>query len=84
MVTGFSSRKEKDIDALLWNNGGIVLPDIPCPSSRRKKMSKSNCKGPPVILSSKKVGSLQATIILYLLSYNRVILWFDISTLIRF
>lgn len=59
LVTGFSSRKEKDIDGLVCNNGGMVLPDIPCPSSRGQKMSKSNCKGPPVILSSKKVGSLQ-------------------------
>ncbi|XP_023550837.1 uncharacterized protein LOC111808859 isoform X1 [Cucurbita pepo subsp. pepo] len=70
LVTGFSSRKEKDIDALLWNNGGIVLPDIPCPSSRRKKMSKSNCKGPPVILSSKK---LQTTKFLYGCAVNALI-----------
>lgn len=61
LVTGFSSRKEKDINGIVCNNGGIILPDIPCPSSRGQKMSKSDCKGPPVILSSKKVGSMQLT-----------------------
>lgn len=70
LVTGFSSRKEKDIDGLVCNNGGIVLPDIPCPSSRGQKMSKSNCKGPPVILSSKK---LQTKKFLYGCAVNALI-----------
>lgn len=59
LLTGFSSRKEKDIEGLVWNNGGMVLPDIPSPSSMGKRMSRSNCKGAPVILSPKKVGSLK-------------------------
>ncbi|XP_038891948.1 uncharacterized protein LOC120081282 isoform X2 [Benincasa hispida] len=70
LVTGFSSRKEKDIDGLVCDNGGIVLPDIPSPSSRGQKISKSNCKGPPVILSSKK---LQTTKFLYGCAVNALI-----------
>ncbi|XP_008445957.2 uncharacterized protein LOC103488830 [Cucumis melo] len=70
LVTGFSSRKERDINGIVCNNGGIILPDIPCPSSRAQKMSKSDRKWPPVILSSKK---LQTKKFLYGCAVNSLI-----------
>ena len=58
LLTGFSSRKEKEIEGLIRKSGGIILPDIPSPSnSRRKRSSNTNQKKLPIVLCSKKVSS---------------------------
>ncbi|XVE52334.1 hypothetical protein DITRI_Ditri02bG0114500 [Diplodiscus trichospermus] len=71
LLTGFSSMKEKEIEGLIWKYGGIVLVDIPSPSSRGKKCSRSKFQQPPIVLCPKK---LQTTKFLYACVVNSLIL----------
>lgn len=54
LVTGFSRQREKKLEDLIKNYGGIVLSDIPPPSVYRGQRLKSQAV--PVVLCSKKVG----------------------------
>ncbi|PPS19896.1 hypothetical protein GOBAR_AA00655 [Gossypium barbadense] len=53
---GFSRAKEEEIEGLIWKYGGIVLVDIPSPSSRGKRCSRHKFQQLPIILCPKKVG----------------------------
>ncbi|GAV70215.1 BRCT domain-containing protein [Cephalotus follicularis] len=78
LLTGFSSKKEKEIEGLIRNYGGIVLFDIPPPNSRGKRNSGSHLQQLPVVLGSKKKSSclsqLQSTKFLYGCAVNAFIL----------
>lgn len=69
LLTGFSAQKEKEIERLVQQNGGIVL-DIP-PPSWIKRGSKSNFQQLPVVLCTKK---LKTTKFLYGCAVNAFIL----------
>lgn len=58
LLTGFSSKKEREIVGLIQKCGGMVLLDIPTPpsSSRAKRISRSNFQKLPIVICSKKVG----------------------------
>ncbi|GKV39663.1 hypothetical protein SLEP1_g47401 [Rubroshorea leprosula] len=72
LLTGFSSIKEKEIEGLIRNYGGVVLADIPSPSnSRGKRNSMSKFQQLPVVLCSKK---LQTTKFLFGCAINAPIL----------
>lgn len=72
MLTGFTSKKEKEIEGLIRKHGGNVLSDIPFPTSRGKRISRSKkCQPLPVILCSKK---LQTTKFLFGCAVNTFIL----------
>ncbi|KAJ8756138.1 hypothetical protein K2173_024685 [Erythroxylum novogranatense] len=63
LLTGFSSRKEKEIVRLIQKHGGFVLSDIPSPpNSRIKQIKKSGFLKFPLVIASKK---LQTTKFLY-------------------
>ncbi|KAJ0610453.1 putative BRCT domain-containing protein [Helianthus annuus] len=51
LLTGFSVKKHKQIKILIQNNGGLVLDDIPSPSTSRRK----RCSKLPLILCPKKL-----------------------------
>lgn len=56
LLTGLSSEKERDVEALIKNSGGVVLSDIPSPPiSRGKRSSKFSRQQLPVILCMRKV-----------------------------
>ncbi|XP_054816742.1 uncharacterized protein LOC129316374 isoform X2 [Prosopis cineraria] len=51
LLTGLSSQKERDMEALIRNSGGVVLSDIPSPPiSRRKRSSSFSRLQLPVVL----------------------------------
>ncbi|XP_031376580.1 uncharacterized protein LOC116192229 isoform X2 [Punica granatum] len=52
LVTGFSSRKEKEMEWLIQRHGGIILSDIPS-NFRRKRSFKLQSQQPTVIASKK-------------------------------
>ena len=58
LITGFSKKKEKEIEALLRKHGGMVLSDIPSPPPRLRgrRSLKSDAQKLPVILCTKTVG----------------------------
>ncbi|KAJ1432601.1 BRCT domain, partial [Sesbania bispinosa] len=63
LLTGLSSQKEKDMELLIRNSGGVFLSDIPSPpNSRRKKSSTLSRTQLPIILCTRK---LQTTKFLY-------------------
>ncbi|CAN6561987.1 unnamed protein product [Malus baccata var. baccata] len=74
LLTGFSSKKEKDIEREIWKHDGIVLSDIPSPNLRAKRSVRSNGYHLPVILCMKK---LQTTKFLYGCAVNSLILKVD-------
>lgn len=56
LLTGLSSQKERDTEALIRNSGGVVLFDIPSPpNSRGKRSSTLSRMQLPIILCRKKV-----------------------------
>ncbi|WOG88196.1 hypothetical protein DCAR_0207430 [Daucus carota subsp. sativus] len=60
LLTGFSSKKEKEIEGLIRTYGGIVLPDVPSPpTSRALRSSRFKCQLLPVILCSRKLQTLK-------------------------
>ncbi|XP_065868815.1 uncharacterized protein [Euphorbia lathyris] len=72
LLTGFSSRKEREIIRLINEYGGMVLSDIPSLSSfRSRRSARSNFHQLPIIISSKK---LQTTKFLYGCAVNALIL----------
>ena len=57
LLTGFSKKKENEIEGLLRKHGGTVLSNIPPPPPHpRRKSSRSNLERLPVVLSTKKVN----------------------------
>ncbi|XP_022744940.1 uncharacterized protein LOC111295636 isoform X2 [Durio zibethinus] len=71
LLTGFSSRKEKEFQGLIWKYGGIVLVDIPSPSNKGKRCSRNKFLQLPIVLCPKK---LQTTKFLYACAVNSLIL----------
>lgn len=72
LLTGFSVKKHKQIKSLIQKNGGIVLDDVPSPStSRGKKSSKYKCQLLPLILCPRR---LLTTKFLYGCAVNACIL----------
>ncbi|XP_074331937.1 uncharacterized protein LOC141668819 isoform X2 [Apium graveolens] len=60
LLTGFSSKREKEIEGLIRTFGGIVLSDIPSPpSSRALWSSRFKCQPLPVILCSRKLQTVK-------------------------
>ncbi|CAO2838160.1 unnamed protein product [Amaranthus hypochondriacus] len=75
LLTGFSKKKENEIEGLLRKHGGTVLSNIPPPPPHpRRKSSRSNPERLPVVLSTKK---LQTTRFLYGCSVNAFLLKVD-------
>lgn len=67
LLTGLSSQKERDMEALIRNSGGVVLSDIPSPPiSRRKRSSTFSRLQLPVILCMREVCFQSSTIVLSL------------------
>ncbi|KAK2439981.1 hypothetical protein QL285_011444 [Trifolium repens] len=63
LLTGLSSHKERDLEALIRNSGGVILYDIPSPpNSKGKRSSTLSCSQLPIILCKRK---LQTTKFLY-------------------
>ncbi|XP_058007816.1 uncharacterized protein LOC110666990 isoform X2 [Hevea brasiliensis] len=73
LLTGFSSRKEREIVRLIQEYGGMVLLDVPSPplNSGAKRRTKSNFQKLPIVICSKK---LQTTKFLYGCAVNAPIL----------
>ncbi|KAM7476865.1 hypothetical protein LguiB_024108 [Lonicera macranthoides] len=72
LLTGFTSKKEKEIEGLIRKHGGDVLSDIPFPTLRGKRITRSKkCQPLPIILCSKK---LQTTKFLFGCAVNTFIL----------
>ncbi|KAM7267349.1 hypothetical protein ACFE04_009515 [Oxalis oulophora] len=71
LLTGFSSKKEKDIELQVRKYGGIVLMDVPPPNYRVKKISGSHLQQLPIVICSKK---LQTTKFLYGCAVNAFLL----------
>ncbi|XP_010672197.2 uncharacterized protein LOC104888808 isoform X1 [Beta vulgaris subsp. vulgaris] len=73
LLTGFSKKKEKEIEGLLRKHGGMVLSDIPAPPphSRRRRSLRLNAERLPVVLCTKK---LQTTRFLYGCAVNAFLL----------
>ncbi|XP_028783638.1 uncharacterized protein LOC114739730 [Neltuma alba] len=75
LLTGLSSQKERDMEALIRNSGGVVLSDIPSPPiSRRKRSSTSSRQQLPVMLCMRK---LQTAKFLYGCAVGALILKVD-------
>lgn len=56
LLTGLSSQKERDMEALIRNSGGVVLTDIPSPPNLRGKRSSTLSRLQlPIILCMRKV-----------------------------
>lgn len=56
LLTGFSTQKEKELEGLIRKYGGIVLGDIPSPSSLRgKRSSRLKLQQLPIVLCFRKV-----------------------------
>nr|XP_016470877.1 PREDICTED: uncharacterized protein LOC107793103 [Nicotiana tabacum] len=56
LVTGFFRQREKKLEDLIKNYGGIVLSDIPSPSVNRGQRCKGlKTQAVPVVLCSKKI-----------------------------
>ncbi|KAK7271509.1 hypothetical protein RJT34_27471 [Clitoria ternatea] len=63
LLTGLSSQRERDLEALIRNSGGVVIYDIPSPqNSRSKRSSALPHLKLPIILCTRK---LQTTKFLY-------------------
>ncbi|XP_021774930.1 uncharacterized protein LOC110738805 isoform X2 [Chenopodium quinoa] len=72
LLTGFSKKKEKEIEGLLRKHGGMVLSDIPAPPPYpRRKSLRLNAERLPVVLCTKK---LQTTKFLYGCAVNAFLL----------
>ncbi|KAI4323588.1 hypothetical protein L6164_023182 [Bauhinia variegata] len=75
LLTGLSSQKERDLETLVRNSGGVVLPDIPSPpNSRGKRSSTSSQLQLPIILCMRK---LQTAKFLYGCAVGALILKVD-------
>jgi len=58
LLTGLSSQKERELEALIRNSGGVILYDIPSPpNSKGKRSSTLSGLQLPIILCNKKVCS---------------------------
>ncbi|KAK9665071.1 hypothetical protein RND81_14G088400 [Saponaria officinalis] len=73
LLTGFSKKKEQEIEGLLRKHGGMVLSDIPTPISRirERRSSRSYAERLPVVICSRK---LQTTTFLYGCAMNAFLL----------
>ncbi|XP_042484099.1 uncharacterized protein LOC122064461 isoform X2 [Macadamia integrifolia] len=73
LLTGFGSQKEKELETLIRNHGGVVLSDIPVPCLNLRRNRRARCKLQqlPVVLSPKK---LQTTKFLYGCAVNAFLL----------
>ncbi|XP_015578719.2 uncharacterized protein LOC8277192 isoform X2 [Ricinus communis] len=73
LLTGFSSRKKREIAGLIQEYGGLVLLDVPSPPSniRTTRKARSNFQRLPIVICSKK---LQTTKFLYGCAVNTLIL----------
>ncbi|XP_058107397.1 uncharacterized protein LOC131250984 isoform X2 [Magnolia sinica] len=83
LLTGFSRKKEKELEMLIRKHGGIVLSDVPSPSPnlRGKRQSGQKHRLLPVVLSPKKV---ETTKFLYGCAIDTVLLkanWLNDSVL---
>ncbi|KAK7401383.1 hypothetical protein VNO78_12813 [Psophocarpus tetragonolobus] len=61
LFTGLASQKERDVETLIRNSGGVVLYDIPSPRNSRGKRNSTSSHF-PIILCTRK---LQTTKFLY-------------------
>lgn len=59
LLTGLPSRKEKEIEGLIQEYGGMVLLEIPSPNSRGKRSSNSNFQQDPIVLCQKKLKTIK-------------------------
>ncbi|XP_075079517.1 uncharacterized protein LOC107807960 isoform X1 [Nicotiana tabacum] len=60
LVTGFFRQREKKLEDLIKNYGGIVLSDIPSPSVNRGQRCKGlKTQAVPVVLCSKKLQTIK-------------------------
>ena len=58
LLTGLSSQKFRELQALIRRYGGYVLTKLPdCPSVLRAKLVESTHWRPPVVICPKKVGA---------------------------
>ncbi|KAL9237503.1 hypothetical protein vseg_012041 [Gypsophila vaccaria] len=73
LLTGFSKKKEQEIEGLLRKHGGVVLSDIPTPIPRlRERSSSRSCaERLPVVICPRK---LQTTQFLYGCAVNAFLL----------
>ncbi|KAJ4846439.1 hypothetical protein Tsubulata_037278 [Turnera subulata] len=73
LITGFSSKKEKEIIGQIQECGGVVLVDIPSPPScsRAKRISRATLQLLPIVISLRK---LQTSKFLYGCAVNAFIL----------
>ncbi|GAU28230.1 hypothetical protein TSUD_118370 [Trifolium subterraneum] len=61
LLTGLSSHKGRDLEALIRNSGGVILYDIPSPpNSKGKRSSNLSCLQLPIILCKRKHGGGRA------------------------
>nr|XP_027190464.1 uncharacterized protein LOC113786655 [Cicer arietinum] len=55
LLTGLSSQKERNLEALIRSSGGVILYDIPSPpNSKSKRSSTLSCLQLPIILCNRK------------------------------
>ncbi|XP_052173993.1 uncharacterized protein LOC127789211 isoform X2 [Diospyros lotus] len=60
LLTGFSRKKEKEIEGLVRKYGGAVLSDIPSPpNSRGKRSSRLKFQQLPIVLCSEKLETIK-------------------------
>lgn len=59
LLTGLPNRKEKKIEGLIQEYGGVVLLDIPSPNSRVKRSSNINFQQHPIVLCQKKLKTMK-------------------------
>ncbi|XP_057976310.1 uncharacterized protein LOC131163672 [Malania oleifera] len=60
LLTGFSTKKEKEIEELIRKYGGTVLSDIPSPPNPRgKRKSRSSWQRHPIVLCIKKLETMK-------------------------
>ncbi|KAJ8635474.1 hypothetical protein MRB53_009741 [Persea americana] len=73
LLTGFSSRKTKELETQIRKHGGTILFDVPTPSPCSRRNTESRCKYQqlPIVLSPKKV---QTTKFLYGCAINTLLL----------
>ncbi|XP_004514094.1 uncharacterized protein [Cicer arietinum] len=60
LLTGLSSQKERNLEALIRSSGGVILYDIPSPpNSKSKRSSNLSCLQLPIILCNRKLKTIK-------------------------
>ncbi|KAL3629970.1 hypothetical protein CASFOL_026282 [Castilleja foliolosa] len=59
LLTGFSLKKEKEIEGLIRKYGGIVLYQLPSINLKEKKRSRFKSRALPIVLCLKKIQSFK-------------------------